>query len=117
MTAVLADPIAALDLRFIQVRLTHQEGPHQWEPGRAVVAIAGYRAYLGRVKQNPGKRLPPGSKDVDAVWHEHILHTKKYKMDCAALFGRFIHHTPRPLGSKRGQRNAADCDCDGCDCE
>merc|ERR1712032_1544424 len=34
------------------------------------------------------------SKLVDLVWHEHILDTQQYKMDCQRMFGRYIHHAP-----------------------
>merc|ERR1711988_1579729 len=30
--------------------------------------------------------------DVDLVWHEHILDTKNYEIDCMRLYGRFLNH-------------------------
>merc|ERR1712151_930213 len=35
-----------------------------------------------------------GSKLVDIVWHEHIIDTKQYMIDCDRLFGRYLHHYP-----------------------
>jgi hypothetical protein len=40
-----------------------------------------------------GKTCVP-TIDVDMIWHEHILRTKKYYRECMEIFGRFIHHDP-----------------------
>jgi hypothetical protein len=34
------------------------------------------------------------AKDIDEMWHQHILHTLKYAQDCERVFGRFVHHSP-----------------------
>lgn len=31
---------------------------------------------------------------IDEIWHMHILDTRKYAADCAALFGDVLHHDP-----------------------
>jgi len=41
-----------------------------------------------------GGRVP--SEEVDAIWHEHILHTRRYREDCFSLVGHFIDHQPKP---------------------
>jgi hypothetical protein len=33
--------------------------------------------------------------DVDALWHEHMLHSTSYVRFCQARYGRYIHHEPR----------------------
>jgi hypothetical protein len=35
------------------------------------------------------------SKEIDELWHLHILDTKKYAADCQHLFGYFLHHVPQ----------------------
>jgi|SRR5579862_1952074 len=36
--------------------------------------------------------VPP--HDVDAAWHEFILHTRLYQEFCLDRYGHFIHHCP-----------------------
>jgi hypothetical protein len=36
------------------------------------------------------------SKDVDEVWHAHILRTEKYVSDCQVAGKQYIHHLPTP---------------------
>jgi hypothetical protein len=40
------------------------------------------------------------NKEIDEIWHLHILDTKKYSKDCSEIFGSFFHHSP-----SYGQRN------------
>ncbi len=48
--------------------------------------------------------------DVDEIWHEHILHTNKYALDCKKLFGKFLHHFPTPARWKAEQFCGVDGD-------
>ena len=41
-----------------------------------------------------GEHIIVANKLVDLVWHEHILDTRVYMIDCTALFGRYLHHYP-----------------------
>lgn len=34
------------------------------------------------------------TRDIDTVWHYHILDTHKYASDCKVVFGYFLHHNP-----------------------
>jgi hypothetical protein len=34
------------------------------------------------------------TREIDIVWHFHILDTRKYAFDCKILFGYFLHHRP-----------------------
>ncbi len=34
------------------------------------------------------------SREVDEVWHTHILFTQNYTKFCDRVFGKFVHHTP-----------------------
>jgi hypothetical protein len=34
------------------------------------------------------------NEEVDAIWHSHILFSKKYFEFCKQIAGRYIHHTP-----------------------
>ncbi len=52
-----------------------------------------YKLFLLKKFFEPTKRIAP-SFSIDAMWHAHILDTRKYAEDCAHLFGDFVHHNP-----------------------
>lgn len=41
-----------------------------------------------------GERYVP-TIEVDALWHELILETRKYVAFCQAAYGEFLHHVPK----------------------
>jgi len=52
-----------------------------------------YRRFLSLKCWYPGISLVP-SKEIDKLWHAHILDTRAYRDDCQHLFGRFMDHYP-----------------------
>ncbi|WOD11669.1 hypothetical protein RPW65_01970 [Pseudomonas sp. NyZ704] len=52
-----------------------------------------YRRFLTLKYLYPSVALVP-SKQVDAIWHAHILDTRAYREDCQQVFGHFIDHYP-----------------------
>lgn len=82
--------IQALDLSKIMKKVAEKLG---WTAERAVSAERRYRQFLYMGLKYPGAPMVP-DKDIDEVWHAHILDTKRYVADCEAIFGRFIHHVP-----------------------
>ena len=55
--------------------------------GLAFVAISFNLDAILRYKTLPGRA-------VDAIWHRHILNTKKYMADSDEYLGRYLHHNP-----------------------
>lgn len=53
-----------------------------------------YRRFLYLVVTNQDKAISPWNQNLDDLWHEHILDTKKYMEDCNVLFGHYLHHDP-----------------------
>jgi hypothetical protein len=45
------------------------------------------------------------TKDIDLVWHAHILDTEKYDSFCHEVFGRKIHHLPTYSKQEFGRGN------------
>lgn len=82
--------IQQLDLSKIMRKIQGKEG---WDDARTKSAEMKYRQFLFMGLKYPGVPMVP-DKDIDEVWHAHILDTKKYRMDCKAIFGRFIDHVP-----------------------
>jgi hypothetical protein len=54
-----------------------------------------YAKFIQLSKYFPAKRpnLVP-IKEVDEVWHQHILNTLAYKKFCEIFIGEFLHHIP-----------------------
>jgi hypothetical protein len=50
-----------------------------------------YEKFLALAKKSPGMRLAP-TKDIDEMWHLHILSPKKYYSDCMSYFGEIFDH-------------------------
>ena len=82
--------IQELDLKEV-MRKVEKENPD------TKISDTGYRQFLYLIREksrlNLGFKLIP-TKEIDKVWHNHILHTKKYANDCNRILGNFIHHYP-----------------------
>lgn len=74
-----------------------------WSLERARCAIEEYRrfCFLSRVAEEP---LTP-SREVDEVWHLHLIYTKDYwQRFCPQVLGSYLHHGPTHGGRVEGQR-------------
>ncbi len=84
-----------LDLRMIEKKITsnHYLG-YKWLKKDAALACKLYRNFLClNVKYKETNILVP-SEEIDEIWHNHILETKKYAEDCMHIFGSYFHHYP-----------------------
>jgi hypothetical protein len=52
-----------------------------------------YKRWLFLRRKHEGKLLPP-TRDIDVLWHAHILDTCRYHEDCELIFGYYLHHYP-----------------------
>jgi hypothetical protein len=84
------DYILQMDFTCIAERMVRAEG---WLPYKAQRAIMQYKNFLFLHKKYPQQILVP-SVDIDDVWHNHILFSKRYVADCNKLFGSYLHHNP-----------------------
>lgn len=64
-------------------------------------AIAEYKKFLVLARLGYGP-LEMFSRQVDEVWHAHILFTRDYAEFCQIAFGRFLHHQPNPSSENPG---------------
>lgn len=71
------------------------------------VAIAEYRKFMILFALGFGK-LAMCSREVDEVWHTHILFTQDYINFCNQLIGKYVHHMPdtseTPVGADSVER-------------
>ena len=100
-----------LDLTAITLKLKKQNPT--WDQSRLTASVEEYRKwlYLCKIKKRSdgtlGMAATPGSRDVDEVWHTHILFTRKYAEDCNNLFGYFLHHQPTEESTGRNDESSS----------
>ena len=80
--------VGNIDLSLVKARTMRVL---KWDEDRAVSAIQEYKKMLVMAKL--GVHVVPG-KDIDEIWHSHILFTKKYQDDCNDFFGYYLNHKP-----------------------
>jgi hypothetical protein len=79
-----------LDLTNLKIKLQTQNG---WTRDKSETAEMWYKRFLILRLKYPDVELVP-NKEIDEIWHLHILDTKKYSNDCLDIFGTFFHHSP-----------------------
>jgi hypothetical protein len=86
--------IDALDLEPVVYKLMHPEpGEVDLSLARADQDVTLYRGFLKLCVLYPYIAIVP-SRQVDHVWHTHMLDTALYRADCARVFGYFLDHFP-----------------------
>ncbi len=87
-----ADKLEKLDLQLVADKLMSSEYGYGWNVEKIQLAIKRYKKFLTLQYLYPNFELVP-SKEIDTVWHEHILvNTYQYIQDCHYLFGYLLHH-------------------------
>jgi hypothetical protein len=82
--------IGSIDLSAVKRKVVDDKG---WSGKIADYAELRYRRFLCMHLLNPRLLLVP-PPDIDAFWHQHILFTRAYAVDCDRLFGMYLHHSP-----------------------
>ncbi|RJF96250.1 hypothetical protein D3871_16685 [Noviherbaspirillum saxi] len=100
----MVEAIFALDLDPIKFKLMDAKEGHGWTREAADRHELEYRRFLALIAKYPNEAITPNA-DVDKFWHGHILDTMKYAVDCATVFGYFLHHFP--YFGMRGDEDAA----------
>jgi hypothetical protein len=85
--------LPTFDLSYVVEQLRRDAHYAHWSGERFDDAVAEYRKFLAMCKLHPDEHLLPG-RAVDAIWHRHILNTKKYMADSDEYLGRYLHHNP-----------------------
>ena len=84
--------VSRLDFKRLKHKYTQSSeaamSEAQWD-----MAELEYRRFLTLKRIYPAVGLVP-SKEVDAIWHAHILDTRAYRNDCQQVFSRFVDHYP-----------------------
>lgn len=92
--------------RGFVTRLAEENG---WTIERAEAADREYRRFLMLAWSTDEMVVP--SRDVDAAWHEHLLHTRHYwDATCRDILGKPFHHDPGDGGAGDAAKHAAGYD-------
>lgn len=82
-----------LDLSNVRTKLADPEEGKGYDREGLDLAESEYRKFLALHLMYPDEDIVP-CKIVDDIWHQHILDTAAYRVDCDAIFGRFLDHFP-----------------------
>lgn len=86
--------IDALDLDYIiETMCSSGYALPRWTLSDARHCCRLYKNFLILQKIHITEALVP-TREIDEFWHNHILFTKRYLMDCMHIFGRYLHHSP-----------------------
>ncbi len=86
--------IDVLDLEPIVYKLLHPEpGERAMSLVSADASVALYRCFLKLCVLHPGATIVP-TRELDQVWHAHMLDTARYRADCDHVPGGFMDHFP-----------------------
>jgi hypothetical protein len=83
--------VEQVDLTDVLARVVTETG---WDEATLQQAAQEYRNFLVLKGLYPHQAVSPTAL-ADVIWHEHITHTRKYFADCDAIFGEYLHHTPK----------------------
>ncbi len=81
--------IQSIDMDFLTKQIQKKL---DWSDQRIKNALIRYRQYLYITAVQEKPIIP--TKDVDDVWHQHILNTKLYSRHCDMIYGKMLHHQP-----------------------
>jgi hypothetical protein len=65
--------------------------PGTWDDARREIALTRYLRFLELVAENPQRPIAP-TREIDEMWHLHMLAPRAYFEDCQRLFGQLLDH-------------------------
>jgi len=85
----IASTIITVDL--VRAACRSDDFPKNISEAAIRVAARRYERFLLLVGKYPGRELAP-ARDIDSIWHLHMLHPRQYVADCYRLFGDILDH-------------------------
>lgn len=80
-----------LDLNMVLAKAKENYG---WSEEQAQEALKNYLKHWYLAYKYPSMPLAAISKGADDLWHQHIIDTRKYVLDCQKILGCYMHHQP-----------------------
>lgn len=91
-TEELRRKIDDLDLSMPLMKCMDTDEGYGWSPDHARLMERDYKRFLYLTVTRHEAIVP--TKEIDKLWHAHVLDTRKYFADCEHLFGEYLHHFP-----------------------
>jgi len=92
------------ELPIVKHRLLDKEEGPGWSELQYKKAVDLYKKFIMLCCKYPEESIVP-TKEIDAVWHQHILDTKAYTEFCKKYFGTYLHHDPSVgIGSEESKK-------------
>ena len=85
----LATSVVSIDLVAASYRSSGF--PQDWSHETRELEARRYELFLLLAAKHPHKRATP-TRQIDELWHLHMLHPVAYHRDCMRLFGRIFDH-------------------------
>lgn len=82
-------PTPSVDL--VQAAQRSDDLPAEWTPADIDRALLRYRRFLALVAASPRTQIAP-TRDIDVMWHLHMLSPRAYHADCMRWFGDVLDH-------------------------
>lgn len=89
----LMNRINAIDLTMVKMKLMDSKEGQGWTQEQADEIERRYKRFLFLHVTIDDFPIVP-TKDIDTMWHQHILDTMAYQEDCERIFEQFVHHFP-----------------------
>ena len=80
-----------ISIDLIDAAARSESMPQDWAPEDTLRAAERYRKFLGLAARHPGVPLAP-TRDIDVMWHLHMLNPRAYYEDCQRLLGHILDH-------------------------
>jgi hypothetical protein len=77
-------------------RLVESEPYNRMSREEILVRVTEFKKFMALlvINHKKNRRVEMLSKEVDEIWHTHILFTKEYQDFCKMLVGEYVHHAP-----------------------
>lgn len=80
-----------LSVDLLEAASRSDDVPKDWSREQHERSLARYLKWLRLKQLHPHARLAP-TRDIDVMWHLHMLAPVAYNRDCRQLFGRTLDH-------------------------
>lgn len=82
---------ALISIDLIEAARRSDSFPAEWPADKVQRACDRYHRFLLLAAKYPDHPLAP-TRDIDEMWHIHMLHPRAYYDDCMRLCGRILDH-------------------------
>ncbi len=86
-----AVPNTTITVDLIESARRSDHFPKEWSATKVQRALDRYTRFVLLAARHPGLALAP-TRDIDEMWHLHMLSPRAYYEDCMRLFGEVFDH-------------------------